>query len=79
MDIVYTEYAEETIGDRKIGKKEIENSLLNPDEIVQGKKNRKIAHKLFGNKMLRVVFETEGKTYIVITAYYTQPGRYMHL
>ena len=79
MDIIYTEYAEDTIEDRKIDKKEIESALLNPDEIVESKKNRKIAHKIVRNKLLRVVFEIEENTYMVITAYYTQPRRYMKI
>ena len=79
MKIVYTDYAEESLTDRKISKKLIEDSLKNPDEIVEGKKNRKIAHKIIGNKLLRIVFEDEEntKTYIVITVYYTKPRRYI--
>ncbi len=77
MKILYTDYAEDSISDRKIGKEIIENALRNPDEIVEGKKNRKIAHKIVGTKLLRVVFETNEKTYIVITAYYAEPKRYM--
>ncbi|MBI2507344.1 hypothetical protein HYV89_00135 [Candidatus Woesearchaeota archaeon] len=47
-------------------------------KITDGKKDRKIAHKLFENKLLRVVFETvDEKTYKVITAYYTKPERYI--
>jgi len=77
MKIVYTDYAEDTIKDRKFSKEIIEDSLKNPDEIVKGKKGRKIAHKIIGNKLLRVVFEEYAKTYIVITAYYAEPKRYM--
>ena len=77
MEIVYTEYAEESIADRNISKSIIENTLKNPEEVVEGKENRKIAHKVIGNKLLRVIFETNKKAYIIITAYYTQPLRYM--
>jgi len=77
MHIIYTEYAEETLIDRDISKVDVENSLLHPDEIVYGKQCRKIAHKIIGEKLLRVVFEVEPKAYIVITAYYTHIERYM--
>ena len=77
MRIAYTNYAEETLIVRKISKGEVELALLNPEEIADGKEGRKIAHKTFGNKLLRVIFETEGNAYIVITAYYTNPERYM--
>ena len=77
MKIIYTDYAEETINDRKISKELVENALKNPDEIVEGKKNRKIAHKVINAKLLRMVFETGKKVYIAITAYYAQPKRYI--
>lgn len=77
MDFLYTDYAEETIRDRKISKKIVENAILNPDEIIEGKKGRKVSHKLTGDKLLRVVFEQEAKVYIIITAYYTNPKRYL--
>ncbi len=78
MNITYTDYAEETLKVREISKDEVEFALLNPEEIVEGKEGRKIAHKMSGNKLLlRVVFETEANAYIVITAYYTKPERYL--
>ncbi len=77
MDIIYTDYAEDSISDRSIDKKIVEDALLNPDEIVEGKKSRKIAHKIIGNKLLRIIFEVSLKAYIVITAYYAEPKRYL--
>ncbi|MDP1694324.1 MAG: DUF4258 domain-containing protein [Candidatus Woesearchaeota archaeon] len=77
MKITYTDYAEETLLDRKIDKKDVEDAILHPTEVIDGKKDRKIAHKLFGEKLLRVIFEIDDiKTYIVITAYFTHPARY---
>ncbi len=43
----------------------------------KGKKGRKIAHKLVGERLLRVVFEPKEKSYILITAYYAAPERYV--
>ncbi len=78
MKIDYTDYAEKTLLDRKIDKQRIESTLLSPVEIIRGRNNRKIVHKIFGDKLLRVVFETvDEKTYKVITAYYTKPERYV--
>lgn len=77
MDIIYTDYAEDTIKDRALNKKIIEDALLKPDEVLEGRKARKIAHKIIKDKLLRVVYEIEEKTYIVVTAYYTKPERYM--
>ena len=77
MNILYTKYAEKAAKVREISKDEVEVALLNPEEIAEGKEGRKIAHKIFGNKLLRVIFEAEANAYIVITAYYTKPERYM--
>ncbi|MEK6819798.1 MAG: DUF4258 domain-containing protein [Nanoarchaeota archaeon] len=77
MKVIYTDYAEETIADRKINKEIIEDALKNPNEIIKGKNGRKIAHRIIKDKLLRVVFEEDTKTYIVVTAYYAEPKRYM--
>jgi len=77
MEITYTSYAEDTINDRKISKEIIEDALKNPDEIIKGRKGRKIAHKIIGNKLLRVIYEENKKAYIVVTCYYTEPRRYI--
>lgn len=58
MDVSYTDYAEETLKDGEIGKEEIKLALTKPDKVSDGKMNRKIVHKLFGDRLLRVVFET---------------------
>lgn len=78
MKIEYTDYAEETILDRMLNKKYIEETLLEPDHVIEGKYGRKIAHKVYGTKLLRVIYEIDTKAYIVITAYFTTPQRYMH-
>ena len=77
MKIIYPDYSEESISDRKISKKLVEDALLNPDEVIESKKGRKIAHKVIGHRLLRVVYKESKKAYIVVTAYYTEPKRYM--
>ncbi len=77
MEVIYTGYAEESISERKLSKEIIKDAILNPDEVIEGKKNRKIAHKAIGNKLLRVIYEVDEKAYIVITAYYAEPRRYL--
>ena len=76
MEIDYTNYAEMKIGKRKLPKTQIEDALKNPDKVMSGRKGRKIAQKIVGKYLLRVVFEQYGNTYKIITAYYSQPERY---
>lgn len=78
MKVEYIPYAEETLLDRGISKKKVESTILKPLEVVDGKFGRKIAHKIFEGKLLRVVFEIgDEKAYKVVTAYYTKSERYI--
>ena len=57
MRITFIDYTEDSLSDRKISKEIIKDAILNPDEIVEGKKGRKIAHKVIENKLLRIIYE----------------------
>lgn len=76
MKFIYTNHAKENLEERKIKKEVIENAILYCDNIIEGGKGRKIAHKIIGQKLLRVIYKEYKKAYIVITAYYTKPERY---
>ena len=76
MEIEYTNYSEMRIEKRKLSKAQIEDVLRNPERVMAGAKGRKIAQKVLGKYLWRVVFEEHGNTYKVITVYYTQPERY---
>ena len=78
MNLVYTDYAEETLLDRGVGKPDVERTICEPHSIVNGKKGRKIAQRIVGKKLLRVIYETETNAYIVITAYYASIRRYLN-
>ena len=77
MKIIYLDHAKENLAERKISKHLIKEAIHHPDEILESKKGRKIAHKLIGKKLLRVIYKHHPKAFIVITAYYTNPTRYM--
>ena len=77
MEISYTNYAEMKIEKRKLSKIQIEDVIKNPDKIVEGKRGRKIAQKIIGKYLFRVVFEQNGNVYKIITTYYSEPERYM--
>ena len=77
MNIIYSNHANEKIRERKISKSTIENSLKNPDAVIDSRGETKVAHKLINDKLLRIVYKAEKKTCVVISAYYTHPERYM--
>ncbi len=76
MKIIYTDHAEENINERKLSKKGIEDIVKNPEKVMDARFDRKIAQKILGDKLLRVIYEQEDNVYIIVTAYYTKPERY---
>ena len=56
---------------RHITKSIVEEALTNPDKILVGKLNRRIALKRHRDRWIKVIFEGE-KEVIVVTAYWTR-------
>ena len=75
MHIKFESHAENQIKERRLGKKQIEETLLNPDNVLDAKKNRKIAQKVFKTGsfkfLLRVIYVIENSDFVVISAYRT--------
>ena len=76
MKFVYTNHAIENITERKISRIIVEETIRNPDKVIISKKSRKIAQKVIGNRLLRVIYKEAEKVYIVITVYFTRLRRY---
>jgi len=60
-----------------IARADVEETIIEPYSIVQAKFTRKIAQRIYGEYLLRVVFEEHGDHYLVITAYPARPQRYL--
>ena len=75
MHIKFESHAENQIKERRLDKKQIEETLLNPDNVLDAKKNRKIAQKVFKigrfKFLLRVIYVIENSDFVVISAYRT--------
>ena len=67
MNWKWTDHIKLQLKERKISKELVENTLDNPDNIINGKEGRKIYQKITGDKLIRVVTEKE----TLITAYLT--------
>ena len=76
--IKYFPKSQEKISKRALSPEEVLQTCLYPEQTLSGRKGRKIAHKREYPKLLRVIYEEEENVYIVITAYYTEPKRYMN-
>ena len=62
---------------RGIAKADAEETMREPYSIVEAKFGRKIAQRIYGEYLLRVVFEEHEGHYLVITAYPTRAQRYL--
>lgn len=52
-------------------------NIKNPIEVVNGHGNRKIAHSVCDDKLLRVIYEKDKGDIIVVSAYRAEPKRYL--
>jgi len=75
--IVFHPYALYKMGKRGIVRANVEETILAPDSVVEAKFGRKIAQRMHGRYLLRVVFEEHADDYLVITAYPARPQRYL--
>ena len=75
MEIIFENHAESQIKERNLDESKIEETLLNPDQVITSKKNRKIAQKIFRTGrikfLMRVIYVIENSDFIVISAYRT--------
>ncbi|MBI3059038.1 MAG: DUF4258 domain-containing protein [Deltaproteobacteria bacterium] len=56
--------------------RQVLRALLFPEEVLRGHRNRFIAHRRAGRHVVRVVYEYEDRTPIVVTVYYPFAERY---
>jgi len=75
--IVFHPYALYKIEGRGIAKANVEETVTEPSSIVAAKYGRKIAQRVYGSYLMRVVFEEYEDHYLVITAYPARAERYL--
>lgn len=76
--IRYSEHAIERLNEREsIKRGMIEDALLDPLEVVEGRGESRIVHKMTGDKLLRVVFKEGTDHILIVTAYLARPERYL--
>jgi len=77
MKITITNHAKERMDTYDLSEETVKNAIINPDEIVNGYKERLIAHKAYNNNILRVIYEkTIDDEIIIITVYPALKKRY---
>jgi len=76
LEIMITWYAIERINRWKLKIELVIEDLLYPEEVLVGHHNRYIAHKRYGNHLVRAIYEYDDHTPIVVTVYFPLSERY---
>lgn len=75
MKIVYSKHAFEQLKERNIEKKLVDQALIKPQQIIEGKKGRKIVQRKYMIKgkefLMRVIFKENPEFVEVVTMYLT--------
>jgi len=74
--ILYTHHALERIKQWGILPENVTETLLFPEEVVVGHRGRFIAHKRYGNHIIRAVYEYDITLPVLITVYFPRYERY---
>jgi len=73
--IKLSKHAERQIIERNLNLKEVKETVINPDQVIDSKKGRKIAQKIYKKEgkefLLRVIYVKEGDNMKIITVYRT--------
>ena len=76
MLIFFTRHAKERMERYDLTESQIRNCLTFAEIVLDGENNRKIAQKRLNGYVLRVIFEVQNDTYLVITTYKARGERY---
>jgi hypothetical protein len=76
MKIIFSNHARQNMIERRIPKHFVAEALNFPDKIILSRNDRKIVHKQFGNRLLRIIYKETGKVYIIVTVYFSRGDRY---
>ena len=65
--IIYTDHALGRMSVRGIDKEMVRDTLVNPEQIGTGYKNRLLAYKSFSNRKIEVVYTKENERFVIIS------------
>jgi len=68
MFFVYTKHANMRIKQRALSPSQIEQTVLQPEEVIPSFKGRRLARKDFSGKTLEVVYRQQEEATIILTA-----------
>lgn len=76
MNIEIITHAKDRMSIYGITEEFAKSAVENPDSVVEGQNNRKIAQKKLNGYILRVIYEERNSTKVIVTAYKARSDRY---
>ncbi len=76
IEILYTHHALARIKQWGLSPESVFETFIFPEEVIVGHRDRYIAHKRYGNHLIRAVYEYDATLPVLITAYYPRCDRY---
>jgi len=76
LEILFLLHAVERIKQWGLDVKMVLETLILPDEVLIGHRNRFIAHKIYGEHLVRAIYEYQDEVPALITVYFPYKGRY---
>ncbi len=76
IQVLFTFHAKERIKKWAIKEQMAVETLLMPEEVITGHRNRYIAHRRYGNHLVRAVYEYEEGLPVLLTIYFPYINRY---
>ena len=76
IEILFVFHAIERIRRWGITEEMVAETLLSPEEVMVGHRDRYIAHRKYGNHLIRAVYEYEDELPVLITVYFPDKDRY---
>ena len=76
IKILFLFHAIERIKKWEIEEEAVVETLLMPEEVIIGHRDRYIAHKRYGNHLVRAVYEYEERLPVLLTVYFPYIERY---
>ena len=74
-EVRFTTHSFEQLGERDINRSLVREAVMNPDQVLEGRRGRKIAHKRLSvnerEYLMRVIYEETGESRLVVTVYLT--------
>lgn len=70
INLLFTFHAMERIERWNIKREDVIETLIFPDEVLKGHRERFIAHKIYGEHIMRCVYEYKGEMPVIITVYF---------